>query len=210
MPRGHCNSHAPTMGFVVRRKRLLTRLAIGVVIVALLAMSNLWWSLWQVSGAQGTFSMARALPACSGQTLLEGFTYHFHDPHRGEIVTFHARGAIGSEITPDPDSHELEINKRVIGIPGDTVVGRDNRVYVNGRKADDIATQPFPSVHLGSKEYFVMGDNRSASHDSRDFGSVPRAAIYARAVFIVWPVARVGVPRYDKSQVPPGPLCGAG
>jgi hypothetical protein len=122
------------MGFVVRRKRLLTRLAIGVVIVALLAMSNLWWSLWQVSGAQGTFSMARALPACSGQTLLEGFTYHFRDPHRGEIVTFHARGAIGSEITPDSDSRELEINKRVIGIPGDTVVGRDNRVYVNGAR----------------------------------------------------------------------------
>ncbi len=192
----------------MRRKRLLTRLAVGLMIVALLAVSNLWWELWQISGAQGTFSMAWALPPCNGQTLLEGFTYHFRDPHRGETVTFHARGAIGSQITPDPHSRELEINKRLIGTPGDTVVGRNNRVYVNGRKADDIPTPPFPRVHLGPEQYFVMGDNRIASHDSRDFGPVPRGAIYARAILIVWPLGRFGVPKYNKSQVPPGPRCG--
>jgi signal peptidase I len=94
-------------------------------------------------------------------------------------------------------------------VPGDTVVGRNNRVYVNGRKADDIPTDPFSAVHLGPKQYFVMGDNRSASHDSRVFGPVPRGAIYARAILIVWPLHRFGVPKYNKSQVPPGPLCGA-
>jgi signal peptidase I len=94
-------------------------------------------------------------------------------------------------------------------VPGDTVVGRNNRVYVNGRKADDIPTDPFSAVHLGPKQYFVMGDNRSASHDSRVFGPVPWGAIYARAILIVWPLHRFGVPKYNKSQVPPGPLCGA-
>jgi signal peptidase I len=176
----------------------------------LLALSNFWWELWRISGAQGTFSMAEALPPCNGQTLLEGVTYHFRDPRRGEIVAFHAHGQIGGEITPDPHSRELELNKRVIGVPGDTVVGRGNRVYVDGRKADDIPTRPFGAVRLGPKQYFVMGDNRSVSDDSRDFGPVPRAAIFARAVFILWPLGRIGIPRYDKSQMPPGRLCGSG
>jgi signal peptidase I len=191
-----------------RRRRRLVWAAVGLGIVAVLAVSNFWWELWQISAAQGTFSMANSLPACSGQTLLEGITYKLRDPHRGEIVTFHARGSIGGLITPDPGSRELEINKRVIGTPGDEVVGRNKRVYVNGRKADDIETAPFRAVSLGSDEYFLMGDNRNASHDSRDFGPVPRKAIYARAVLVLWPLGRFGVPKYDKSQRPPGPLCG--
>lgn len=190
------------------RKRLLS-LAVASVVVALLVVSNFWWYLWQLDGAQGTFSMAWALPPCNGQTLVEGFTYKFRNPHRGEIIAFHARGRIGGEITPDPNSRLLQLNKRVIGVPGDTIVGRNNRVYVNGRKADDIPTDPFPSVHLGHKQYFVMGDNRSVSHDSRVFGPVPRGAIYARAILIVWPLGRVGVPGYNKHLKPPGALCGA-
>jgi hypothetical protein len=47
------------------------------------------------------------------------------------------------------------------------------------------------------------------ARDSRAFGPVPRGAIYARAILIVWPFRRIGVPEYKKSQVPPGPLCGA-
>jgi hypothetical protein len=53
-----------------------------------------------------------------------------------------------------------------------------------------------------------MGDNRTVSADSRAFGPVPRNAIYARVVLNVWPVGRFGVPRYDKNENPPGPLCG--
>jgi hypothetical protein len=53
-----------------------------------------------------------------------------------------------------------------------------------------------------------MGDNRSASQD-RDFGPVPRDAIFARVVLNVWPVRRIGVPNYNKMSTPPGPLCGA-
>jgi hypothetical protein len=100
--------------------------------------------------------MAPALPPCNGQVLVEGFTHHFRDPHRGEIVMFHAAGSIGGDIRPDPHSRDLQINKRVIGIPGDTVTGRSGWVYVNAHRADEIPTAAFPAVHLGPKQYFVM------------------------------------------------------
>jgi signal peptidase I len=196
------------MGHLARRKRLLTGLAAGVVSLVLLAVLNVRWGLWELSAAQGSYSMADGLPACRGLWLREGFTYLFRDPHRGEIVTFHARGQLGSGIAPDPHSRQLGINKRVIGVPGDVIADRHNRVYVNGHPADDIPTLPFAPVHLGPKQYYVLGDNRSASDDSRDFGPVPRAAIYSRAVLIVWPLGRFGVPEYDKAETPPGPLCG--
>ena len=64
----------------------------------------------------------------------------------------------------------VNLTKRVIGVPGDTVVGRNGRVFVNGRKADDFPTAPFPAIHLGPKRYYVLGDNRSVAQDSRAFG----------------------------------------
>jgi signal peptidase I len=150
--------------------------------------------------------MAPTLPACNGRVLAEGFTYHVRDPHRGEIVVIHARGHLGGPITPDPHARDLNLTKRAIGVPGDTVVGRDGRVFVNGRRADDIPTAAFPPTHLGSKQYYVLGDNRSVSQDSRVFGPVPRAAIFARVFVIYWPLGRFGTPGYDKNLVPPGPV----
>jgi signal peptidase I len=94
----------------------------------------------------------------------------------------------------------------VIGIPGDTVVGRNGRVFVNRKKADDIPTASFPAVHLGPKQYYVFGDNRSYSEDSRDFGPVPRNAIFARLVLIYWPLGRFGTPGYNKKLIPPGAI----
>ena len=191
----------------MRRRRLLIVVASVLGVVVVLTVLNLL-SYWQINGESGTFSMAPTLPPCTGQVLAEGFTYLFRDPHRGEVVMFRARGSIGGTIVPTSHGSNLQINKRVIGAPGDTVVGKKGRVYVDGRPADNIPTAAFPSVHLGHDQYFVMGDNRSASEDSRVFGPVPRSAIYARVILNVWPLHRFGVPRYDKHEKPPGPLCG--
>jgi signal peptidase I len=171
-----------------------------VVLAVLLQVTGLVVSTVGGNGA----SNAPTIPACNARYLSEGFTYHFRDPHRGEMVIIHARGQVGSPVTPDPDARDLNLTKRVIGVPGDTVVGRDGRVFVNAQKADDIATYPFPPVRLGPDEYYVLGDNRSEAQDSRAFGPVPRAAIFARVVVIYWPLGRFGTVGYDKTLVPPG------
>ena len=183
---------------------------IGIVVAVFLGLIVLDRAdLLTEGSAGGTSSMAPTLPPCNGRTIAEGFTYRTRDPHRGEIVVFHARGHIGGSITPDPNSRELAVNKRVIGVPGDTVSGHDRRVFVNGTKADDIVTDDgFPPVHLKPDQYFLLGDNRSYSQDSRVFGPVDREAIFARVVLIFWPFGRFGVPLYNKTGTPPGPACG--
>lgn len=186
-----------------RRKVVWVPIATVVALVAVAVVLQTTGLVVSTVGGKGA-SNAPTIPACNGRYLAEGFTYHLRDPHRGELVIIHARGQIGRPITPDPDARELNLTKRVIGIPGDTVIGRGERVFVNGTKADDIATAPFPSTRLGAKQYFVLGDNRSESQDSRDFGPAPRAAIFGRVFLIYSPLGRFGTPGYDKTLVPPG------
>lgn len=186
----------------LRRKRVLIPVATVVGLVVALVVLVQTSLLVPVVAGKGA-SNVPTIP-CNGRYLAEGFTYHFRDPHRGELVVIHARGHIGGPITPDPHARDLNLTKRAIGLPSDTVVGRDGRVFVDGKKADDIPTAAFPPTHLGPKQYFVLGDNRSVSDDSRDFGPVPRAAIFGRVFLIYWPFGRFGTPGYNKKLVPRG------
>ena len=187
----------------MRRKRVLipaaTLLALALLILALGAFGFLVVSLG--AGSSG----APTLPACQGGLIAEGFSYRVRDPHRGEIVNFHIRGTLGGPIAPDPDGSNF-IAKRVIGIPGDTITWRNGRVHVNAQKTDEIPTPEFATARLGRDEYFLMGDNRSYSQDSRDFGPIPRRAIFSRVILVWWPLSRFGPTTYDKALTPPGPV----
>jgi signal peptidase I len=175
---------------------------LGSILIVVVAVAVLWLtSLLFPIGGKGV-SDSPTIPPC-GRTLAEGFTYHFRDPRRGEFVVFHASGHIGGSITPDPDAGGSFV-KRVIGIPGDQVEAHGGRVYVNGIKADDITTGDFAKVDLAADEYFVLGDNRSFAQDSRDFGPVPRKAIFARVFMIYWPLSHVGGIPARKAGQPPG------
>lgn len=189
----------------LKRKRILIPIASLVGIVLLLVLVQATGLLFPLRGKCPDW-MYPTIPA-GGQVLADGVTYHFRDPHRGEIAGFHVRHSPGGGVVPDPNSHGA-VSERVIGVLGDTVAWRGGRVFVNGKKADDIPTSSFRPVRVGRGEYFVLGDNRGYAEDSRSFGLVPRRAIFARLVLIVWPFGRFGVPSYDKSLVPSGARCG--
>jgi len=189
-------------------RRTVVRVIVIILVVAAALFALDGASLLVPIASSGTSTMAPTIPECYGWVLAEGFTYRFRDPRRGEIVAIHAAGELGGDVLPDRDARDLALARRVVGVPGDQVVGRRGRVYVNGLKFDDIRTPKFARVDLGDGEYFVLGDNRTASQDSRDFGAVPRNAIFGRVLLVFWPLGDFGTPQSRYAGAPPGPgLC---
>ena len=123
--------------------------------------------------------------------FINKFEYHFEPIRRGDVVVFH--------YPRDPTKSYI---KRVIAIPGDDLRIDDGQVYVNGRPlAEPYVPQRFqdersyPETVLRANQYFVMGDHRLVSSDSRDFGPVSRKLIYGKASFVYWPADDMGVVR---------------
>ena len=115
--------------------------------------------------------------------------YPFHPPNRGEVVVFRF-----------PRDESRDFVKRVIGVPGDEVEIRDGRVFVNDRALQESyvlgsSNCSFPQtcqIHLKDGEYFVLGDNRPASNDSRDWGPVRLDNIIGRVWVSYWPFSELG------------------
>lgn len=117
-------------------------------------------------------------------------------PQRGDVIVLH----------PPSDPSTVYV-KRIIGIPGDQLFITPSAVYVNGHKLNEpyiqlidpgaAENQPLGKVTLTSGQYFVMGDNRQNSTDSRVFGYVPRQNIIGKAEFIFWPAPMIsGIQTY--------------
>jgi signal peptidase I len=153
--------------------------ALGLAIVVMIF-------LYQPVKVEGT-SM-NPLLSDQERIFINKFIYRFEPIERGDVVVFWY-----------PLDRSKSFIKRVVGLPGETVEIRVGRVFING---EDLTDQYVPSTYLdGSNytprkipegEYFVMGDHRDSSNDSRVFGPVQRQFIYGKAVFAYWPADHFG------------------
>jgi len=123
--------------------------------------------------------------------FINKMAFRVGDVERGDVVVFQY-----------PRDHTKSYIKRVIGLPGDRVTIDHGRVFVNGRPLSEpyvparfTDDRSQPEMTIPTNEYFVMGDHRSISSDSRDFGPVERDLIYGKAAFVYWPMDQAGVVR---------------
>jgi len=134
--------------------------------------------------------------------IVNKLSYDFHGVHRGDIVVF--------KRPPLESQNYSDLVKRVVGLPGETISSVNGTIYINGKPlvvswlpsgpqsftgplASDAHQQfnmPGP-VKIPAGDYYVMGDNRTDSEDSRFFGPIPESLIVGRAVAVVWPVNRI-------------------
>ncbi len=120
--------------------------------------------------------------------IIDELSYAFRAPERGEVVVFRY------PLMPS----EFFI-KRLIGLPGETIEIRNNKIFVNNEPIDELylpnnfQTGPDNIVKLSGNQYFVMGDNRAASSDSRIWGTLPRKNITGKVLLRLWPLTRIGI-----------------
>ena len=150
------------------------------------------------SSMEPTLHCARPASGCesrfSDRVLACRFCYWLHSPRRGDVVVFKV-----------PDIAKVRCGaggvfvKRIIGLPGETWSEKQGTVYINGKKLNepyikpdrrDFQTSPHPTV-IDPGHYFMMGDNRASSCDSRVWGTVPRGNIIGKVFAIYWPPQRI-------------------
>lgn len=126
--------------------------------------------------------------------IVDKLSYQFSNPRRFDVVVF--------PFQYQPDTYYI---KRVIGLPGETVQIRDGMIYINGRLLEEdygwgqmeksgLASEP---ITLGEEEYFVLGDNRNNSSDSREpsVGNIKKSEIIGKAWLRIWPLSGFGLVR---------------
>jgi signal peptidase I len=159
---------------------LLVSLAISAFIIIF---------LYQPVKVEGT-SMLPGL-ADQERIFINKFVYRFESIGRGDIVVF--------RYPRDPSKSYI---KRVIGVAGDRIQIDDGKLYVNGEAARESYIpaefedfRSYPETVVPPHHYFLLGDHRNLSNDSRDFGPVDEMYIYGKAAFVYWPLDKMGTLR---------------
>lgn len=171
-----------------------------IVIIALLIVVPIRYFLFQPFFVRGQ-SMEPNFEN-GDYLIIDELSYHFRDPQRGETVVF--------KFPPNPSQRYI---KRIIGLPGETIEIKDGQVliYQEGLELEVLDESSYlPShiqtagnlkVSLNQNEYFVMGDNRFVSSDSRRWGALPKEDIIGRVYLRAWPftaLAKIEVPNYNE------------
>ncbi len=171
------NSSRPVPVVAVWARDLLVSLAISAFIIIF---------LYQPVKVEGTSMM----PGLEDQEriFVNKFVYRWEPIQRGDIVVF--------RYPPDPSKRYI---KRVIGGAGDRIRTENGQVYVNEQPLDEdyvptdyADARSYPEIVVPADSYFVLGDHRTMSNDSRDFGPVNERFIYGKAVFGYWPMEKLG------------------
>ena len=157
------------------------------LLVAAVASVLMITFLYQPVRVEGTSMLPRLED--SDRLFINKFVYRFTAVERGDVVVFHY-----------PRDPEKSYIKRVIAVPGDRLWIEEGQVWLNGKPLPE---RYVPEQYRDSRSmaelivppgcYFMMGDHRSISSDSREFGPVERSLIYGKAVFIYWPAKDAGV-----------------
>ena len=159
-------------------------LIVGALVIALLIKTFLFQAFFIPSE-----SMVPTLKV-HDRVLVNKLSYKLHPVHRDDIVVFKA--------PPGSDPGIDDLVKRVIGLPGETVSAHGGHVYINGGELKesylprDAQTSDFAPVKIPANSYWVMGDNRGNSRDSRVFGVIAKHNIVGRVFIRIWPLSRLG------------------
>jgi signal peptidase I len=126
------------------------------------------------------------------RVLVNKLSYKLHDVHRGDIVVFDAPpGAATAQVK--------DLIKRVIGLPGETIEGRNGTIFINNKPLDepylppDVRSRDFPPAKVPPDKIWVLGDNRQDSRDSTFFGPITEHSIVGRAFVKIWPLNDLGL-----------------
>lgn len=144
--------------------------------------------------------------------LVDKWSYRFHEPGRGDVIVFVA-----------PPNRSQDYVKRIIGLPGDLITIKDTTIFVNDKQLDEPYIDPkfqgnpyvniahITNMRIPPKTFFVLGDNRNGSSDSRDWGCVPEPNVIGRAALVYWPLGqdnngllRDVAPTFSNIPAPPG------
>ena len=175
---------------------------IVVAVAAVLAIKEWVVNPYRIpsSSMEPTLHCASPAPGClarfSDRVLANRFIYRFRDPERGEIVVFKTPPAAASCLQGGGAGQTFV--KRLVGLPGDRLVQRNGVLRVNGQPYEESYIEPqrrggrdFSAVVPGG-HYFMMGDNRMQSCDSREWGAVPRDNLIGPVFAVYWPPQRIG------------------
>ena len=172
---------------------------IGSTLLYIVVVLGITWLVITFVGQRTEVNGSSMEPTLSNNDnlIVDKISYRFKDPQRFDIIVF-----------PFQYDENVYYIKRIIGLPGETVQVKDGYVYINGEKLESdiygkevmqsagIAAEP---ITLGDDEYFVLGDNRNNSSDSRDpsVGILKRKDLLGRAWVRIYPFDKVGVIRHE-------------